>query len=708
MPLGRRSAAGVLIAFLAVAIAAWWWVEDPSQIGFIRQQDQNVLLVTIDTLRADALGCYGGAATPAIDALASRGVRYDFAHAHAVVTLPSHASILTGLYPFQHGIRDNSGFRLDPATPTVATAMKKAGFATAAFVGAFPLDARFGLSSGFDVYDDSYADAGRSVEFAIPERKAEEVVGAARAWISTQRGRWFTWIHVFDPHAPYEPPSPFDKEFASNPYWGEVAYTDRALSPLLRDLDAQPRGTIVIVTADHGEAMGDHNEVTHGLFAYEATLRVPLIVSQLGGGAAKSAPAAAGRGEVSTLAARHVDLAPTILDLVRVDAPSGLAGRSLVGPDGRAVRPDRDDERTSYFEAMSASLNRGWAPLSGVLAGREKLIALPLPELYDLHTDPREATNLIDTRGERRRALEARLNAFGASNSPLRRLDESPDALARLRALGYVSGSAPRKDRYTEADDPKRLIDLDRMIHEGVELYQRGLPSQAEQVYASLLQRRPDMALAYKHLAALQWETGRPADAVQTLERALQAGAADVGMRAQLGIYLAESGDPGKAIPLLEIPDMSDPDALNALGIAYARGGRLGDALRTFEKVLSADPGNTMALENIGSTRLSMRDTAGARAALLRASELNPRSARAQVGLGAVEMAAGNRDAAFAHWRRAVELDPSDLEALYNLATGLAAAGRRGEARPYAEAFIRQAPPARFAREIAELGPLTR
>jgi arylsulfatase A-like enzyme/Tfp pilus assembly protein PilF len=720
MPNGRRSAAGVLVvAFLAVAIAAWWWLEDPSRIAFTRQPDQNVLLITIDTLRADALGCYGGAATPAIDALASRGVRYDFAHAHAVVTLPSHASILTGLYPFQHGIRDNSGFRLEPGTPTVATAVKKAGFTTAAFVGAFPLDARFGLTSGFDVYDDGYADAGRSVEFAIPERKAEEVVRAAREWISTQRGRWFAWVHLFDPHAAYEPPSPFDKEYVSNPYWGEVAYTDRALSPLLSDLDAQQRDTVVIVTADHGEAMGDHNEVTHGLFAYEATLRVPLIVAQLeGSGAATSAPEATveRRGEVSTVAARHVDLAPTILDLVRVDAPSGLAGRSLVGVDGRALRPDGDDERTSYFEAMSASLNRGWAPLSGVLAGREKLIALPLPELYDLQADPREATNLIDTRGERRRALEARLNAFGASGSPLRRVDESPDALARLRALGYVSGSAPRKDRYTETDDPKRLIDLDRMIHEGVELYQRGLPSQAEQMYARLLQRRPDMALAYKHLAALQWETGRPADAVHTLERALEAGAADAGMRAQLGIYLAESGHPGKAIPLLEIATPSggtassapDPDALNALGIAYARGGRLGDALRAFERVLSSDPGNSMALENIGSTKLSMRDTAGARAALLRASELNPRSARAQVGLGAVEMAAGNRDAAFAHWRRAVELDPSDLEALYNLATGLAAASRRDEARRYAEAFVRQAPPARFARELAELAPLAR
>jgi tetratricopeptide (TPR) repeat protein len=254
------------------------------------------------------------------------------------------------------------------------------------------------------------------------------------------------------------------------------------------------------------------------------------------------------------------------------------------------------------------------------------------------------------------------------------------------------------------------------MLHEGVELYQRAQPAQAEQVYARLLQRRPDMALAYKHLAALQWETGRPTDAVHTLERAFGAGVADIGMRAQLGIYLAESGDPGKAIPLLEIATAGgdkgssapDPDALNALGIAYARGGRLGDALRTFERVLSSDPGNTIALENIGSTRLSMGDTAGARAALLRASELNPRSARAQVGLGAVEMAAGKHDAAFAHWRRAVELDPSDLEALYNLATGLAAAGRRNEAKPYADAFVRQAPPARFARELAQVRPLIR
>jgi arylsulfatase A-like enzyme/Flp pilus assembly protein TadD len=674
-----------------------------SAVVFERRADQNVLLITIDTLRADALGSYGGAAaTPALDALAARGVRYSFAHAHALVTLPSHASILTGLYPPQHGIRDNSGYRLKTGTPTLAAALKQAGFATAAFVAAFPLDARFGLTAGFDVYDDAYPELGRSVEFEIPERRADAVVGLARQWIGTQRGRWFAWVHVFDPHATYAPPPPFDTQYASSPYPGEVAFTDSALSPLLGDLAAQQRPTLVVVTADHGEAMGDHGEVTHGLFAYESTLRVPLILAQV--------PGMRSDGETSEIPARHVDLAPTILDVVGASPLANAAGRTLVDRDGRAIRPEADDERASYFEAMSASLNRGWAPLSGVLAGREKLVSLPLPELYDLAVDSGETSNLFDARPERRRALEARLKAFDFSMTARRA--ESPETLARLRALGYVSGSAPRKERYTELDDPKRLIDLDRMVHDAVELYQRKRPAEAEQLYLRILGRRPDMALAHKHLAALQWETGRPGAAIATLERAMKAGAADEGMQAQLGIYLAESGRAAAAIPLLEIAARRDNEAgidvLNALGIAYARAGRFADALAAFDRLLAADPGNAMAYENIGSTRLRLGDRPGARAALDRAIQLNPRSSRAEVGLGALEMHAGNREAAFAHWRRAAELDPSDLEALYNLATGLAAAGRGPEAQPYAVAFLRQAPPALYAREIAQLQPLAR
>src|SRR5687768_9603817 len=247
--------------------------------------NQNVLLITIDTLRADALGSYGGrAATPALDRLAAEGVRFDFAHAHAVVTLPSHSSILTGQYPFQHGIRDNSGYRLGAKARTAATMLKGAGYATAAFVAAFPVHSRFGLNQGFDAYDDRFGETRAPSDFEMPERPASAVVPLARAWIAAPPSRqpWFVWLHVFDPHAPYRPPPPFDTQYASRPYDGEVAATDAALAPLLDQVRASGKPTLVVVTSDHGEALGDHGEGTHGLFAYESTLRVPLIVAELG------------------------------------------------------------------------------------------------------------------------------------------------------------------------------------------------------------------------------------------------------------------------------------------------------------------------------------------------------------------------------------------------------------------------------------------
>jgi arylsulfatase A-like enzyme/Tfp pilus assembly protein PilF len=696
-----RRAAAVGLILLAGLLGAVWWFVRAAPVAFLRSANQNVLLVTIDTLRADALGCYGGAAaTPALDALARRGVRYDFAHAHAVVTLPSHASILTGLFPYQHGIRDNNGYRLRPDTVTLAGTLRRAGFATAAFVGAFPLDARFGLPAGFDVYDDAYQESGRSAEFEMPERRADEVVALARKWIATQQGKWFVWVHVYDPHATYLPPPPFDAQYGSNPYLGEVAYTDHALAPLFTDVESQGRPTLTVVTADHGEALGDHGEMTHGLFAYEATLRVPLIIATV-------EAATPMKDEVSSTAARHIDLVPTILDLVEAAKVEGLPGRSLVNASGHAVD---DGERTSYFEAMSASLNRGWAPLTGVFAGREKLISLPLPELYDLSTDPREERNLFDKKPDRRRALEARLAAYG-STGPGPRAAESAEALSRLRALGYVSGTAVAKTRYEEADDPKRMVDLDQAIHRGVDLYQHKRIAEAEQVFEQILARRPDMTHAYRHLAALRWESGRPDAAIATLEQAMKGGASDAALQAQLGIYLAEAGQPAVAIPFLEaitIGPAPDIDAVNALGIAYGHAGQLDHAIATFERVVAIDPTNAMAYENIASVRLRQRDASAARAALARAIALNPRSSRAEVGLGALEMHGGNREAAFAHWRRAVELDPSELEALYNLATGLAAAGRNADAQTYATAFLKQAPPALYPREITELRRLAK
>ena len=362
-----------------------------TRVEIAQRSDRNVLLVTVDTLRADALGTDGGPArTPHLDRLADAGIRFSFAHAHAVVTLPAHASILTGRYPYEHGYRDNAGFRLTPGTDTLASRLKAAGFATGAFIAAFPLDARFGLTPGFDVYDGRF-DETAGGELLLPQRPGPAVVDRARAWIEARRDRWFAWVHVYEPHAPYTPPAPFDREYAGQPYYGEVAAADAALGPLLDAVRHSPRPTLVVVTGDHGEALGEHGEATHGLFAYEPTLRVPLIIAEIdadrraealrhnsaGRNVAQPFRAAGPRGEVSSAAAFHVDILPTILDAVNLPLPAGLPGRSL----RTAAARDDATPRSSYFEAMSPALEYGWAPLTGVVVGREKYIELPLPEL---------------------------------------------------------------------------------------------------------------------------------------------------------------------------------------------------------------------------------------------------------------------------------------------------------------------------------------
>ena len=671
--------------------------------------NQNVLLVTIDTLRADALGCDGGPAiTPALDRLAGEGVRFDFAHAHAVVTLPSHTSILTGRYPFQHGVRDNSGYRLAAPARTAATELKAAGYATAAFVSAFPLHSRFGLNQGFDLYDDRFGETRAPTEFVMPERPAAEVVPLARAWITAKKGYgpfsapWFVWVHLFDPHAPYRPPAPFDAQYNTRPYYGEVAATDAALAPLLDDVRAAAQPTLVIVTSDHGEALGDHGEETHGLFAYESTLRVPLIIAELGGSSPRRRTGAC--GESSAAQARHVDILPTILDGVGHSVPGDLPGQSLLPA---AVR-DAATPRSSYFEAMSAMLNRGWAPLTGVVAGREKFIDVPIPERYDLSGDTKEATNLAGRSAERDRTLLASLRGFGAS-LPGQRRAEQPDAAARLRSLGYVSGEAPIKTRYTEADDPKTLIALDRAVHRGVELFVARQYREAIELYRDIISKRPDMAIAYRHLAFVEWEAGDVPAAIGVLEQARHAGVTHAGITTQLGNYLAESGRAVEAARLLEGIDRAsstDPDALNALGIAYARSGRPAEAQRAFERMLAADGASAIALVNLGALALERGDAAAARAYFERAVTSDPSSSQAQAGLGIVAMKQGDRETAVTAWTKAVQLDATNYDALYNLATTLARSGRLEAARPYLEQFVQRAPPAFYAKDIREIRAL--
>ncbi len=689
----RLVGAGLLFVALMLAGGALWWKSRPQETPLVlRAADQNVLLITIDTLRADALGSYGGAAaTPNLDRLAQQGLRFTFAHAHAVVTLPSHASILTGRYPFEHGVRDNAGYRLDDRAETLAEMAKASGLATGAFVGAFPLDRQFGLTQGFDVYRDV---GGRMVaqgDFAFTERPAEAVVDEARAWIEAQSGKWFAWVHVFDPHASYTPPAPFDSQYRDNPYAGEVAYVDDALGPLLEVVGRSSRPTLVIVTADHGEGLGEHGEATHGTFAYESTLRVPLIVAQVGPGTV------AAEGRSIDAPVRHVDIVPTIADVLGLRVPDDLPGSTLIAVDAADLRP-------TYFEAMTPMLKRGWAPLSGVISGRAKYVDLPIDEMYDLAADPREERNLAAPGTASTDALVAELRQFKAA-LPGEQRAENAAVRAKLESLGYVSGSAARKARYTEQDDPKRLIDVDRLMMDGIDLYRQGRLPEAIEAYRAVLGRRPGMGLAYRRLAFLQWHMGRRSEAIATLQTARKTIGADIDVDVRLGTYLAEAGSPAEAIPLLErvtTADATNTEALNALGIAYGRAGDGAKALAIFARVLSHDSRDAFALENIGIVHLQRNDLEAARQAFRRAIENDPQSSRAHAGLGVVARQSGQIDAAIASWRKAVEIDSTNFDALYNLCIVLLAADRASEARPHVEQFVRTAPPGVYGREIAE------
>jgi tetratricopeptide (TPR) repeat protein len=384
-----------------------------------------------------------------------------------------------------------------------------------------------------------------------------------------------------------------------------------------------------------------------------------------------------------------------------VAIPDDLPGRTLLPVSERTA----GTPRPSYFEAMSSMLNRGWAPLRGVLADRDKFIDVPIVERYDLAADPAETTNLIGRAPERDRTLSASLRAFNAV-LPGQRRSEDPEAAARLRSLGYVAGDAPIKAHYTEADDPKALIAIDQAVHRGVDLYTARRFDEAMATYRGIIAQRSDMAIAYRHLAFVAWETGQTMMAIDTLKKAIASGVTSSGIVTQLGTYLAESGDARAAIPLLEplaSADGADPDALNGLGIAFARAGRPADARRVFERMLSADPSSAMALSNLAALDLERADFAAARTRFERAASLDPTSSAAQAGLGVVAIKSGNPRLAIEAWRRAVELDPSNYDALFNLATTLVQTDGVAAARPYLEQFARNAPSALYGRDIAEV-----
>jgi arylsulfatase A-like enzyme/tetratricopeptide (TPR) repeat protein len=646
----------------------------------------NVLLVTVDTLRADALGAYGNAraATPWMDRLAAGGLRFVSAHAHNVVTLPSHANILSGALPYEHGVRDNAGFRFPADRPTLATLLAERGHRTAAFVSAFPLDSRFGLARGFAVYDDAFVQAGTPSAFVVQERGAVETVERARRWIAAQgEAPWFCWIHVFDPHFPYEPPEPFASRFAADAYAGEVAAVDTALGPLLAPFLEQPTGrTLVVLTSDHGEALGEHGEATHGVFAYESTLRVPLLVY-----AAPGLAAAVREDE-----ARHVDILPTVLDVLGLPIPPGLAGASLVRTPTA--------ERVTYFEALSAALNRGWAPLHGVIEQGVKYVELPEPELYDIRKDSAEVSNLAATRPlDPFRQVLAR---FPAKQGTARTVEDAATR-ERLLALGYVTG-APAPSG-APATDPKHLIALDAHLQQVVASYFAGDLRGALEAARTLVARRAD-TVALLHLAHLEREAGDLPAAIRSLRHAHALDSSSPTVAALLGAYLTQAGRAREAADVLEAPSRApraEPEVLFARSLALASLGRTPESLAELEQARAADAPPGLVLLHEGTVRLMGGDRDGARRAFTAAAALEDAPARAVSSLALLDAEEGRHREALAAFERAVRADPAESARVMAAGALFMQQGRGAEARPYLELFARLAPAQRFGAELARV-----
>ncbi len=692
-------AAGVLLIGLAV-----WFLRPGAPAGpspVRREPGLSILLITIDTLRADALGSYGalGAETTWLDRVAAGGVRFERAYAHNTVTLPSHANILSGRYPLEHGIRDNSGFRFPSDMATLATTLAARGYRTGAFVSAFAVDSRFGLDVGFEVYDDSFVNVDQQDAFLMQERPGVETVARAKDWLDgVGNDPFFLWVHVYDPHFPYQPPPEFEGRFATA-YHGEVAATDAALAPLLEPLlraGADGR-TLLAVTADHGESLGEHGESTHGIFAYDATLRVPLLLF---------APRLLEPRVVSGVSARHIDMFPTLLDAIGEPPDPSLPGRSLL----EAANGHEVERLPSYFEALTGMLGRGWAPLHGLRQDPYKLIDLPIPELYDVSTDPGEERNLIGEMAARASALKTDLGGLLDTSTPIEPGDETAETRARLEALGYISSSAtPMRSEYTVDDDPKRLIDLDTMLKAIVTLQIQGRTGEALELAHRLIERRPTMTASLKKLAFLQRAVGDLDGSVATLKRSLTVNPADATTQALLGAYLNEAGRSPETVELLGVfvdRDAPDGDVLTAYGIGLAQTGRFEEAIEAFTRARESDPSNAMVLVNMATVDLMRDENARARERLLRAIEINPTLARAHNSLGVIALRKGDTEEAVARWKRAIELDSDEFDTLFNLGTLLLRQGRAPEARPFLERFVATAPAALYARDIERMRAL--
>jgi choline-sulfatase len=610
----------------------------------------SVLVVTLDTVRADRMGFLGSQRdlTPNLDRLASRCVVFENAYAQAPMTTVSHATLLSGTYPQYHGVND-FGVPLPSSVPYLPDVFHKAGYRTGAFVGSLILEPQAGLAPGFDrgfaTYDAGYRPRrGGEDRYQSIERRADEVVTRALRWLGGPGGPpFFLWVHLYDAHAPYDPPAPFAARYRSAPYDGEVAYVDHAVGRLVEALEASGRldELVVVIASDHGEGLGDHGEDTHGVFLYDATIHVPLLLKLPRGRSAGTRV----KARVSL-----VDVAPTVLQAVQLPIPPTMQGESLLPTLSGSGR-----DRPAYSETTYPRRAFGWSALASWRADRFLYVQAPRRELYDLVSDPAAARNLADGRAivaDRIATQMAEFRRRTQAGSPTEggavKLD--PSALERLAALGYAAGGTGSEASGASGIDPKDKVGLANAVHAAMTAAEDGNPGKAISLLEGVVAGNPQMHLAQMELGIAFSRQGHYAAALGPLRKAIELEPDALLGHYEMGLALFQMGSLEAAAEQFQIVTTTMPDftdARFALASVQARINRLASAVENLEAVLGRDPQHF----------------------------------RAHLLLGRILTVQGSFQAALPHLQRAVDIDSRSSEAHHFLADDYEQLGRGTDAQ---------------------------
>lgn len=619
------------------------WLVASAMAGTIASPPPNVVLITLDTVRADRMGFLGSrrGLTPRLDALARQSVVFTHAYSQVPLTTASHATILTGMYPQFHQVND-FGVPLAKDLPYAPDIFRARGYGTAAFVGSLVLDPSTrsapGFERGFDTYDAGFHRRQLAENrYQAIERRGGEVVAHALAWLNQHpRAPFFIWVHLYDAHDPYDPPEPYKSRYPSAPYDGEIAYVDSALGGLLSHLRARGlyQGTLIAVMADHGEALGDHGEATHGIFLYDETIRVPLLIKL---------PAERAAGKRIEGRVELVDVLPTVLEAAGVAVPQEIQGQSLLAllkpvPAGQAATskdPALTLDRPAYSETDYPHHSFGWSSLRALRAGKYLYVEAPHRELYDQSADPKAERNLSATSVAVSDTLASQLEGFHQKTTSSRkapRVSMDPGLQEKLSALGYVasdSSSSTMPGIKDTGADPKDKVQVVNLLHRAEMLAEEMHYPEAVPLLEQAIAKEPDLPIAYLQLGTALTFLKDYEKAAPVLQQAVTLRPDLTIPRFQLGSALFETGDfAGAALQFETAISRSPnwPEAHFSLATAYARADRLPDAIKEYEKVIDLRPNHYGAHLLLGRALALSGNPAAALPNLTKAAELQPTS----------------------------------------------------------------------------------